>query len=99
MANEERKCPMDCARCSLRQNMYCAAQIGLSSHEAINRLTDRLTVVEKKLSGILLRVDKVVAGLEALQTDLLLEPMAQEGEEAQTIDSQNNQKPKDNELQ
>lgn len=93
MANEnDKKCPMDCARCSFRQNVYCSAQIGLSSYEAITRLAQRIDGLEGKINDILGRADSLIEKLDALQADMLLEPMAQEREEAQTIDSQDNQK-------
>ena len=87
----ERKCPMDCAKCSFRQNVYCASQIGLSSHEVITRLAERVDKCEDKINDVLARVDKAIGMLESLQADMLIEPMAQEEEAAQTIDSPNNQ--------
>ena len=93
MAEEnDRKCPKDCARCSFRQNVYCSAQIGLSTHETITRLAERIDSLEAKISDILGHVDSLLAKIDALQADMLLEPMAQDREEAQKIDSHNNQK-------
>ena len=75
----ERKCPMDCGQCTFRQNVYCAAQIGLSNYEAIKGLMEKVSVIEGKL--------------ETLQADaLLIDPTAQFGEVAQKIDSQDKQK-------
>ena len=77
--DNERKCPMDCAKCTFRQNVYCAAQIGLSNFEAIKALTERIGAMEGKL--------------ETLQADaLLIDPTAQYGVAAQKIDSQDKQK-------
>ena len=90
--NEERKCPMDCAKCTFRQNVYCSAQIGLSNHEVINRLEEKIDSAEGKINDVLSRMDKVIGMLEALQADMLIEPMAQEEEAAQTEGSPNNQK-------
>ena len=92
--NAERKCPMDCARCSLRQNMYCAAQIGLSTHELIIRLMERIEALEGKIHGIIGKVDDLTERLDALQADMLLEPMAQEREAVHTIDSQDKEEKK-----
>ena len=77
---------MDCSKCSFRQNVYCAAQIGLSNYEAIKSLNDRIGAIEGKM--------------ETLQADaLLIDPTAQYGEAAQTIGSQNKQKRINDELQ
>ena len=77
MDNIERKCPMDCSQCSFRQNVYCSAQIGLTMHEMLRSLTQRLNTLESKL--------------DALQADIFIEPMAQQGAVAQIIDSPKNQ--------
>jgi len=70
---------MDCAKCSFRQNVYCAAQIGLSNHEVMKGLAERIAVIEGKL--------------ETLQADaLLIDPMAQYRAAAQTVDSPNKKK-------
>ena len=86
--NKERRCPMDCARCSFRQNVYCAAQIGLSNHETLVRLVEKVGEIESKINAILDRADTVIARLEELQADMLMEPMAQEEEAAQTVGPQ-----------
>lgn len=64
---DDRKCPMDCSRCSFRQNIYCSSQIALANNELLRDISRKL---------------------DALQLDNLIEPMAQEREAAQIIDSQ-----------
>ena len=74
MDNVEKQCPMDCSKCSFRQNVYCASQIGLTVYEMLKEFSARLGAMEGKL--------------ETLQADaLLIDPTAQLGVEAQTIDS------------
>ena len=78
MDNIERKCPMDCSKCTFRQNVYCSAQIGLTVHEMLRVVTQRLNAIESKLN--LLQADT-----------LFIEPMAQQGAVAHKVDSPNNQ--------
>lgn len=79
MDDNTNKCPKDCAMCSFRQNMFCAAQFGLSNFETMKGLVERINMIEGKL--------------ETLQADaLLIDPMAQEREAAQRIDSPEKQR-------
>lgn len=66
----ERKCPMDCSKCTFRQNIYCSSQIALANNVLLREIKDQLA---------------------ALQLDSLIEPMAQNEEAAQIIDSQDNE--------
>lgn len=72
--SEERKCPRDCKRCSLQQQMYCSAQIALSTMDMVKSLSDRFDAIVGQINGLVGQVN-------------LAAPIAQEEEAVQTIDS------------
>lgn len=75
-----RVCPKDCSRCTMPQQMYCAAQLSFNAFEAYNSILQRMDVIEDTIRG--LQPNK----------DALIMPMseAQEGSGATKIDSQDN---------
>ena len=60
----------------------------------IIRLTERIEALEGKINGIIEKMDDLTERLDALQADMLLEPMAQEREAVHTIDSQDKEEKK-----
>ena len=85
MANNENRCPRDCKKCNLPQQMYCAAQMSLSTMDSVQSLSDRFDAFVAKINGM-------------LEGQALVEPKAQEGAAVQKIDSPVTEKTKDNEL-
>lgn len=74
MDNEKRECPRDCKGCSLNQQVYCAAQIALSTMDMVKSLSDRFDAVVGQINGLMGQVN-------------LVAPIAQEEEAVQKIDS------------
>lgn len=72
--NEEKGCPRNCRACTLAQQMYCAAQMSLSTMDLVQTIYNRFDAFETKFN-------------ELVQTLTLVEPPAQEGAAAQTVDS------------
>lgn len=50
--NEERKCPRDCKQCSLAQQVYCSAQIALSTMDMVKAMSDKVDALEPKIDNI-----------------------------------------------
>ena len=72
--NDNKKCPRNCKACNLPQQMYCAAQMSLSTMDMVKSLSDKIDAIVGQLSGL-------------LDTQSLVEPEAQQGAAVQTIDS------------
>ena len=71
---EKKPCPRDCNHCSLAQQVFCSAQMALSTMDMVKTVYDRMDAVEVMVSSILEQLTVV-------------SPIAQEGEVAQKIDS------------
>lgn len=85
--NEKRECPRDCKKCTMPQQVYCAAQIALSTMNMVQSLSEKFDAIVGQVNGIQKQVGMIA-------------PIAQEGEAVQIIDSPvTNQKKKNNELQ
>lgn len=96
MDNNERKCPMDCSKCSFRQNVYCASQIALANNEKLNAILGMMTSNEEVLKSIVEHLEIMAGKMETLQADaLLIDPMAQFRAAAQKVDSQERQTKED----
>ena len=74
--NEERRCPRNCRMCNMAQQMYCAAQVTLSNMEAIQSLSERFDAFMAEIKG----------------KEPIVPPVAQQGEAAQKVDSQDKTK-------
>lgn len=83
--NEERKCPRDCKKCSMPQQVYCAAQIALSTMDMVQSLSERFEGFVGQINGLQKQIG-------------MFAPIAQEGEAVQIIDSPSKSKTKNNEL-
>lgn len=65
--NEERKCPRDCHKCSLYQQVLCASQSSLNVWDAVITLNNKFDAFVAEMKGQAL-VSPVAQDREAVQT-------------------------------
>jgi len=75
--NENNNCPHICSQCSMMQQVYCAAQMSLTTMDLVKALSDRF--------------DAFVAEIKGNTEQPTVPPVAQEGKAAQKVGPQDKQ--------